>query len=164
MTFEAREQICPDITGGMFPGLFWLEGQDYLNAWKTDPNQAAWNTTGKAEIDIAEWWIGEGATADKYSSSTNCIGAGGRSTQQFSTATDFSAGMHVFSVQWKPGSAVTFFRDGSQTFQALQATGNVPASGCSLFLMLYLQILAGSATATQSCVIDYVRVYDQNLG
>ena len=33
------------------------------------------------------------------------------------------------------------------------------------FLMLYLQIEWGcTATATHSCYVDYVRVYDQNLG
>ena len=30
--------------------------------------------------------------------------------------------------------------------------------------MLYLQIVGGSTTAAQHCTIDYVRVYDQNLG
>ena len=39
----------------MWPGLLWLEGTGYLTAWKTDPAQSGWDTTGKAEIDVAEF-------------------------------------------------------------------------------------------------------------
>ena len=68
---------------------------------------------------------------------------------------------HVYSVAWKPGSHVTFYLDGSQTFST---SSQVPASGAQFFLLLYLQMLSGGPATTESCLIDYVRVYDQNLG
>ena len=55
MTFEARQQICPDVGNGMWPGLFWLNGQAALTAWKTDPAQANWDSGANAELDVAEW-------------------------------------------------------------------------------------------------------------
>ena len=155
MTFESRFQICPGIDGGMWPGLFWLEGQDYLNAWKTDPAQTGWDDTGKAEIDIAEF---KGGGVTNYANNT---WASSTDLHNVNTSTDFSAAMHVFSVQWKPGTSATFFRDGSQTHRV---TSKIPSSGCRFFLLLYLQIISGSAAVTQQCTINYVRVYDQNLG
>src|SRR5262249_20381769 len=159
MTFEVNQQVCPDIGGGMWPGLFWLEGQDFLTAWKTDPNQTGWDATGKAEIDVAEWnpsivFAPHDYLNNSWDSSTPY-------TANVNTATDFSAALHVYQCLWKPGVSVTFKRDGTQTGTT---TTHVPASGAAFFLLLYLQIIAGSATATQSCLIDYVRVYDQNLG
>lgn len=160
MTFETRQQVCPDAgSGGMWPGFFWLEGSAYLTAWKTDPDQTTWDNSSHAEIDVAEW-NPDFATKTNYLSNVNA--GGGWSSDQISTSTDFSAAMHVFSVQWKPGVSVTFFRDGTQTYQVSSA--NCPVSGAELFLLIYLQILSGSATATQSCMTDYIRVYDQNLG
>ena len=164
MTFEAKQQICAGVSGGMWPGLFWLAGSDFLTAWKTDPNQPSWNTTGKAEIDIAEWNPPSSGGTTNYGN--NCYTSGTSPspsgfTNLVSTATDFSAAMHVFTCRWKPGVSVTWLTDGTQTNTETSA---VPASGAAFMLLLYLQILAGSATAAQSCVIDYVRVFDQNLG
>lgn len=185
MTFESRFQICPDIAGGMWPGLLWLEGTDFQTAWKTDPAQGSWNTTGKAEIDIAEFGsTGQSSPAvstssylSNLSTGTGFIPEGGTAT---STGTDFSAAMHVFSVTWKGTSAqanraVKWWRDapyvsgtgpsGGTNTTSLTNNAAIPVqSSCAFFLLLYLQIIAGAATATQSCVIDYVRVYDQNLG
>jgi Fibronectin type III domain len=155
MTFESKFQICPDVGNGMWPGLFWLNGQTALNAWKTDPAQANWNTTDAAEIDVAEFRTG-GVTG--Y---LNNVAVSSFVTHTVTSATDFSAAQHVFTCQWKPGASVRWLRDGTQTNLD---SSNVPAAGCSMVLLLYLQILAGSATATQHCTIDYVRVYDQNLG
>jgi len=161
MTFEARTQICPDISGGMFPGLLWLEGDHYLDLWKTDPAQSAGGGE-YSEIDVQEWWPGftPPDTTTAYHNNVH-MGGSGDFQHQNTGATDFSAALHVFSAQWKPGVSVKFFLDGAQTSST---TSVVPGTDCNFFLLLYLQILAGSATATQSCVIDYVRVYDQNLG
>jgi Fibronectin type III domain/Glycosyl hydrolases family 16 len=156
MTFESRHQICHDVSGGMWPGLFWLNGQSALN-WKNDPAQGGWNSTDHAEIDIAETIPGQ---TDNTSYLNNSWVSSSPSTHTNSGATDFSAAMHVYTCRWKPGVSVTFLRDGAQTF----TTGTSPASGCQMVLLLYLQIMSGSATATQRCTIDYVRVYDQNLG
>jgi len=159
MTFEARMQICPGIAGGMWPGLFWLEGQDFKDAWKTDPQQTGWDNAGKAEIDIAEF------NPTQVFDPTDYLNNSYATTQTFTpinTAVDFSAGMHTFSVQWKPGVSNTFIRDGSQTHQ--DTGSSIASSSCQYFLLLYLQILAGSASSPQNCYIDYVRVYDQNLG
>jgi hypothetical protein len=160
MTFEARQQVAADSGDGFWPGLFWLEGQDYLTAWKTDPEQAGWDSTGKAEIDVAEWFPPTAVT--NYGN--NVFISGGPSDYQERAdmgATNPSAAMHLYAVQWKPGVSVTFLRDGSTTNSDTTA---VPASGAQFFLLLYLQMLAGGPTTTESCLIDYVRVFDQNLG
>lgn len=158
MTFEARQQVCADAGNGFWPGLFWLEGSNYLTAWKTDPLQSGWDTTTSAEIDIAEWPSGQsGATQYVMSSWTT----GSPDSAAPGGAVDFSAGMHVFSMQWKPGVSVKFFLDGGLQHTA---ASNIPANGADFFLLLYLQMVAGGPTTTESCLIDYVRVYDQNLG
>lgn len=159
MTFEARMQICPGISGGMWPGLFWLEGQDYVDAWKTDPLQSGWDNAGKAEIDIAEFNPTQVFDTTDY---LNNSYAGSQSFTPINTSTDFSASMNTFTVRWKPGVSNTFLRNGVQTHQDTGAV--IAGTSCQFFLLLYLQILSGTATATQSCFIDYVRVFDQNLG
>lgn len=155
MTFESKFQVCPDAGGAMWPGLFWLEGQDYIQAWKTDPAQSGWNTTGKAEIDVAEWFS---VPVTNYLVDVLVTGWAG---QTITTSTDFSAAPHVFSAAWKPGVSVKFYRDSILTYTY---SSGVPAAGCQMFLLLYLQIVAGSAASPQHCTIDYVRVFDQNLG
>jgi hypothetical protein len=138
--------------------MFWLEGQDYLTAWKTDPDQASWDTAGKAEIDIAEWPTG--ATNTNYSNN-ELTGGSGNGPFNVNTATDFSASQHVFTVQWKPGAHTTWLRDGTQT---ATTTSSQPTSSAHFFLLLYLQMVAGGPTTTEQCTIDYVHVFDQNLG
>jgi hypothetical protein len=143
----------------MWPGLFWLNGQSALNNWKTDPAQGGWNNTDHAEIDIAEFNPTQVFDPTDYQNNSYA------STQVFTpinTAIDFSAAMHTFQVRWKPGVSNTFFRDGGQTHQ--DTGSSIASSGCQYVLLLYLQILAGSATSPQSCYVDWVRVYDQNLG
>ena len=161
MTFEASLKICPDIGGGMWPGLFWLNGQSALNAWKTDPAQGGWNDTDHAEIDIAEWNPTQVFDPSDYQNNSY---AGSQVFSNVNTATDFSASFNTFKVEWKPGVRNTFYRNGSQTHQDLNASGSIASSGCAYVLLIYLQILSGSATADNVCSIDYVRVYDQNLG
>jgi hypothetical protein len=159
MTFETSTKTCANI-GVMWPGLFWLEGQDFKDPWKTDPDQSAWNLTGKAEIDIQEWNPQAGASNTNYLNNLNS--GSGWDSFVVSTATDFSLAFHTFQCKWKPGVSIHWLRDGSETRTAV--TTNVPTSGCAFFLLLYLQILAGSASSPQTCYIDYIHVYDQNLG
>jgi len=156
MTFEVSQQICPDIGGGMWPGCFWLEGSDFLTAWKTDPNQTGWDSTGKAEIDVAEWNPSIVFSPDNYLN--NSWDSSTPYTANVNTSTDFSAAQHIYQCLWKPSApSITFKRDGTQTGTS---AAHVPAVGANFFLLIYLQIIAGSATATQSCFIDYVRVFD----
>lgn len=163
MTFEAKQQICPDIAGGMWPGLFWLEGSHYLNLWKSDPAQPGWDDTTQAEIDVAEFNPTQVFDTKHWLNNTAC--GGGFNTSSNSTASDLSAALHVYTVKWKPSASCIFFLDGSQTYSAPLSGGiggvtGVPSTGASFFLLLYLQILAGSATADNTCKIDYVRVWD----
>lgn len=184
MTFEARFQICPGIAGGMWPGLVWLEGTDYQQAWKTDPDQTVWNTTGKAEIDIAEFGsVGQTSPAKSTSTYiTNLAGGSGfvpNGGVAYSTGIDFSAAMHVFSAAWK-GTAVQatrsvkWYRDapyvsgtgpsGGTLTTTLTDRSDIPTSANPFFMNLYLQIITGNATSPQTCLIDYIRIYDENLG
>ena len=159
MTFEVSQQVCPGIGGGMWPGLFWLEGQDFLTQWKTDPNQTGWDSTGKAEIDVAEWNPSIVFTPDDYLN--NSWDSSSPYTANVNTSTDFSAALHTYQCLWKPGVSITFKRDGTQTGTS---AAHVPASGAQFFLLIYLQIISGAASSPQNCLIDYVRIYDQNLG
>jgi hypothetical protein len=157
MTFETRIQVMADAGNGYWPS-FWLEGQHYLTAWKTDPQQSGWNTTDQAEIDVNEW--PQFYTATDYATNVFCGGPGYQVTNN--PGVNLSAAMHVYQARWKPGVSVAFYFDGGLT--GTDTTEGPPASGAQFFLLLYLQMLAGGPTATESCLVDYVRVYDQNLG
>ena len=158
MTFETRLQILPDIAGGMWPGLLWLKGQDELSAWKTNPAQGGvehHRPGGDRHRGV------QPVAARRHELPQQHVRQPALGHVAINTATDFSAALHVFTCRWKPGGV----RDISPGRGADHAGDiELPASGCHFFLLLYLQILAGSATATEQCAIDYVRVYDQNLG
>lgn len=154
MTFEARQQICADAGNGFWPGLFWLEGQFFLTAWKTDPDQPGWDTGSKAEIDVAEW---PSLSTNANYSNNELTGGAGNGPFNVNSGIDLSAAMHVYQAKWKPGVSTTWFRDGSQT---ATTTSSQPTSAASFFLLLYLQMVAGGPTTTEQCAIDYVRVYD----
>lgn len=148
-------KTCADAANGFWPSP-WLEGSTYLNAWKTDPLQSGWNSTGQAEIDIAEWTPGQASTT-QYTQSSWTSGSQYTASVTPGGAFDSSAAFHEYSVQWKPGTSVKFYLDGSLTNTA---SSNIPANGANFFLMLYLQMLAGGPTTTESCYADYVRVFD----
>ena len=153
MTFEVRQQVCADAGSGFWPGLFWLSGQNWLTAWKTDPDQSGWDTGTKAEIDPAEWFMS--GSPDSYGNNELTGGSGTGPFNQ--TGSGLSTGMHVYQAKWKPGTSTTWFRDGSQT---ATTTSSQPTSSARFFLLLYLQMLSGGPTTTESCLIDYVRVFD----
>jgi hypothetical protein len=157
MTFESKFTICANSGNGYWPGLFWLNGQSAMS-WKTDPLQGGWNDTDHAEIDIAEWPSGQSSTT-QYLNNTWITSSPEQGN--ITAGVNLSAAPHVYSCQWKPGVSTTFFRDGSQTHRA---TTSIPLAGCHFVLLLYLQMVAGGPTTTEACVLDYVRVYDQNLG
>jgi hypothetical protein len=152
---EAREQVMADAGNGYWPGFLWLEGSHYLTAWKTDPLQGGWNTTDQAEIDIAEWPTGQSSTIqfveNTWTTSSPASHAPAPGSGYSATA------MHVYSVKWKPGTSCTFSLDGTQQFAA---ASNIAASGAAFFLLIYLQMVAGGPTATESCYVDYVHVFD----
>jgi hypothetical protein len=143
--------VCADAGSGFWPGLFWLEGQTYLNAWKTDPLQEGWDSTGKAEIDVAEWF--QTGAANSYGN----VSWAGSNQQTNITGSGLATSPHIYQAIWTPGTNVVFKRDGSTT---ATHTVQVPDSGAHFFLLLYLQMLAGGSTSTESCLIDYVRVFD----
>jgi Fibronectin type III domain len=155
MTFEAKFQVNPNAGSGFWPGFFWLEGQTYIQAWKTDPLQEGWDSTGKAEIDVAEWYLS--GNANSYGN----VSWAGSNQQTNINASGLATSQHIYQALWKPGASVVFKRDGSVT---ATHTSQVPSSGAQFFLMLYMQMLAGGSTGTESIYTDYVRVYDQNLG
>jgi hypothetical protein len=155
MTFEARFQVNPNAGDGYWPGFFWLEGQTYINAWKTDPLQEGWDDAGKAEIDVAEWY--QSGNANSYG---NVSWAGTNEITNL-TGTGLATSMHTYQALWKPGTSVIFKRDGATT---ATHTNQVPSVNAQFFLMIYLQMLASTNTATESCYVDHVRVFDQNLG
>lgn len=152
MTYEVKQQVDPNAGSGYWPGLFWLEGQDYIQAWKTDPNQAGWNDTTRAEIDVAEW--NETGSPNSYGS-VSWASSSAQITNL--TSTTLATQQHVYSCTWTPGVSCVFKRDGATT---ATHTAQVPSQGAQFFLMLYLQIKNTiTLSATESCYIDYVRVY-----
>lgn len=159
MTFETRCQVSTFSGENQYwPGLFWLMGQTHLNGWKTDPDQpGGWTTTGGAEIDVAEWQNTGGP--DTYLSNTSTTGSW-VDTHSL-TGSGLATSMHTYSAVWKPGVNVKFYRDGAL---AVTASTEVPVTGAQFFLLLYFQMRSGARTDTQSVYVDYVRVYDQNLG
>jgi len=158
MTYEARFQVNPNAGNGFWPGFFWLNGQYALNAWKTDPGPNSWNDTDHAEIDIAEWY--QTGAPDTYGNVSWASSDPDNYTNDYNI--NFSQAMHTFAVQWKPGVRTRFLRDGSETH--LHTGAQVPSTGAQFVLLLYMQMLGGGPTATESIYTDYVRVFDQNLG
>ena len=156
MVFESRFQVNANAGNGYWPGFFWLEGQDYIESWKTDPLQEGWDSTGKAEIDVAEWY-GTGAPGN-YG---NVSWAGTNEVTNHTGIANLDSQMNTFRCEWKPGSHVRFLRNGAQT---AYHTGQVPDSGAQFFLLIYMQMLAGGPTNTESAYVEYVRVYDLDLG
>jgi hypothetical protein len=155
MVFEASFQVNPHAGSGYWPGFFWLEGHTYLDAWKTDPQQQGWDSTGKAEIDIAEWF--QSGSPDSYGN----VSWAGTNEQHMVSASGLSTSQHVYRCEWKPGVTVRFYRDNSLTYTSTQ---QIPDAGAQFFLMLYMQMLGGGLTTTESAYVDYVRVYDRDLG
>lgn len=152
MTFEARFQVNAGAGQGYWPGFFWLEGQLYIDAWKTDPLQEGWNSTDKAEIDVAEWY-GTGA-ANNYG---NVSWAGSNEITNQTGDGTLHTQMHTYSCEWTPGVSCVFRRNGSIT---ATHTTQVPDSGAEFFLMIYMQMLSGATGSPQSAFVDWVRVYD----
>ena len=159
MTFEVRQAVMADAGNGFWPGFLWLEGQAFLDAWKTDPAQTGWNSTTQAEIDIAEWPSGQSGTTQFVENSWTGA-AGDPSSHAPAPGGGYNAtAMHVYQARWKPSAtaSLTFWLDGAQQFSA----GHIPATGAQFFLLIYLQMVAGGPTTTESCFVDYVRVFDQ---
>lgn len=156
MVFESRFQVNANAGNGYWPGFFWLEGQTYIDAWKTDPLQEGWDDAGKAEIDVAEWY--NSGAAGNYG---NVSWAGSNEVTNHTGVSGLATSMHTYRCEWKPGSHVRFLRDGSQT---AYHTNQVPSSNAQFFLLIYMQMLSGGPTNTESAYVDYVRVYDLDLG
>lgn len=158
MTYEARFQVNPNAGDGFWPGFFWLNGQYALTAWKTDPGPNQWNGTDHAEIDIAEWY--QSGAPGNYGNVTWSSSSPDSYIHDYGV--NLSLAMHTYTVQWKPGARTRFLRDGSETH--LYTGAQVPSSGAQFVLLLYMQMLGGGPTGTESIYTDWVRVYDQNLG
>lgn len=165
MTFEVRQKVMADAGNGFWPGFLWLEGQAFLTQWKTDPNQPGHNNTNEAEIDIAEWPSGQASTTQFVESAWDGS-AGDPSSFAPAPGGGYDATtMNTYKALWKPSGSgvspfVTFWLNGTQEFSAT----HIPVSGAQFFLLIYLQMVAGGPTTTESCFVDYVHVFDQNLG
>jgi hypothetical protein len=157
MTYQARFQLNANAGNGFWPGFFWLNGQFALNAWKTDPGPNTWDDTTHAEIDVAEW--NQTGGPNNYLQNTTVSGT--FETDNI-TGSGLATSMHTFEARWKPGVSTKFYLDGVQ--KGLTHTGQVPASGAQFVLLLYMQMLSGGPTGTESIFTDWVRVFDQNLG
>jgi hypothetical protein len=158
LTVEVGWQVMADAGNGFWPAP-WMEGQSGLDTWKTDPDQGGWNDTDHAEIDIAEWVPGQVSGPNNYL--VNTWNSSSPDTGNI-TSSGLATSIHKYTSRWKPGVSSRFYQDDVLTHTS--ATGNVPASGAQFFFMLYIQMLAGGPTTTESCYCDYVRIYDQNLG
>lgn len=155
ITFETSAQICPKTIDGMWPSP-WLEGTDYQEQWKVDPFQAGWDSTGKGEIDIAEWPQFEPNTEFL----TN-IFDGVEDSATYNPAIDLSLAQHIYRADYKPGVHCSWFFDGT----LIRTNTANPLSG-HMFPLWYLQIIGppASADSPQLLYIDYWRIYDRNLG
>jgi len=179
----------PYSTKGMWPGLVWCEGTDFQTAWKTDPAQPSWNNSGKWEIDIAEIGsngqssgpAGGSDTSFLYNISAGAFTPSGGTGEALGF--DASAGFHVYSVTWKGTSSITtravnWYTDspyvagtgpsgGTHRPNNITSDNQIAVHTSPVFLNLYLQVL-NTATSdpgigTQTCLIDYVRIYDEAI-
>lgn len=180
----------PYSTKGMWPGLVWCEGTDFQTAWKTDPAQGSWNNSGKWEIDIAEIGSngqtsgpnGGSASSFLYNTSAGSFGPSGSAGEALGF--DASAAFHVYSVTWKGTSVqanrvVNWYTDspyvagtgpsgGTLRSNNLSNSGAIAVQTSKVFLNVYLQVLntatSDPSIGAQTCLVDYIRIYDQNLG
>lgn len=179
----------PYTTKGMWPGLVWCEGTDFQTAWKTDPAQATWNNSGKWEVDIAEIGSngqtsgpnGGSSSSFLYNTSAGSFGPSGSAGEALGF--DAATGFHVYSVTWKGTSVqanrvVNWYTDspyvagtgpagGTLRPNNLSNSGAIAVHTSPIFLNIYLQVL-NTATSDpgigpQTCLVDYVRVYDEAL-
>ena len=152
MKFESKFQLNPNAGSGYWPGFFWLEGQDYIDQWKTDPRQEGWNDAGRAEIDIAEWNM-----TGNVNSYGNVSWAGTNQQTMVTGPGTLATQMHTYDCVWTPGVNVVFHRDGATT---ATHTVQVPSASAQFFLMLYMQMVSGAPTTSEYILTDYVRVYE----
>lgn len=192
LTIETRFKICsavglPYSTKGMWPGLVWCAGTDWQTPWKTDPLQTL-NNSGKWEVDIAEMGS-NGQTSNPNGGSTTTFLYNISSGTYIPTAPngvnlgfDASADFHVYSVKWKgttaqANRAVTWYTDspyvagvgpsGGVTLGSVTNNAEIAAHTSSIFLNVYLQILntanSDPGIGAQTCLVDYIRIYDQAI-
>lgn len=161
LTIAAREQVMADAGNGFWPGFLWLEGQAFLSQWKTDPNQTGWNSTTQAEIDIAEWPSGQ-SSATQFVENSWTGAAGDPAGHAPAPGGGYTAtAMHEYKIQWKPSTpTLSFFLDGAVQF----TTSHCAVTGAQLFLLIYLQMVSGGPLTTESCFVDYVRIFDAAAG
>lgn len=154
LTFETKAQVCRDISGGMWP-CPWLAGTGFQQQFKTDQTMYQGDNNLYAEIDIAEWHSNGGPT--QYQTNTY---AGGSNIHDANFGYDTTAAQHVYRADYKPNSSVKFYNDGSLIWTN---TSVLPIG--AFFFQWFMEIEHNTTPSLpQYTYVDYVRIYDRNLG
>ena len=147
---DARVEVrakMPDLTGGQWPAIWFLPAQDNYGA----------------EIDLFEGGFLSERVNPNHLMAVNLFSSGNR--QQFlDCRTDLSADYHTYSMEYRQGSSIEFFLDGSNVYTY---TRNVPVG--PYFLILSNSIasvhtsswhtqVSNSTPAINLMQVSYVRV------
>lgn len=159
LTFETRAQVCAEIDRGMWPAP-WLSGTGYQQSFKTNQNETnGWDNNLYAEIDYAEWYQ-TGST----SFLVNTWASSSPQSDTVNTGVNLSAAQHIYRVDYKPNSSCKYYFDGTLKFTH---TNSKPIG--AMFHMWFQQIPSSAHPGMDAYLpvytyIDYLRIYDRNLG
>ena len=108
------------------------------------------------------------ATPQNQLGSSNYFSPQGQKGSIYDVGVDMSSGMHVYGIQFLPGTSITEYFDGRQMNQTLASSG-VTIAGGTYELMLELEVAASSAsgwhtvtnanTPTSALKIAEVQIY-----
>jgi hypothetical protein len=114
---DARVEVrakMPDLTGGQWPAIWFLPAGD----------------GNGAEIDLFEGGFRDKTISPNQLMAVNLIN-GGNQQQFLDCQTDLSAGYHTYAMEYRQGTSIAFFFDGSSVYTY---TRNVPVG--SYFIIL----------------------------
>ena len=149
-----------------------------VKAQMPDQTQGMWAAiwfmpdTGKSPVPELDGYEGGmlnfSSTPQNRLGSSNYFSPQGQKGSIYDVGVDMSAGMHVYGIQFLPGTSITEYFDGRQMNQTLASSG-VTIAGGTYQLMLELQVAASSAsgwhtvtnanTPTSAMKIAEVQVY-----
>ena len=132
---DARVEVrakMPDLTGGQWPSIWFLP---------------AWDDNG-AEIDLFEGGFAAESIHPNQLMAVNLFSSGNQ--QQFlDCGTDLSAGYHTYAMEYRQGSSIKIFFDGSNVYTY---TRNVPAG--PYFIILSNKIASARTASWHTQVSD----------
>jgi hypothetical protein len=149
-----------------------------VKAEMPDQSQGMWAAiwfmpdTGTSTVPELDGYEGgmrnSSSTPQNQLGSSNYFSAQGQRGSIYDVGADMSAGMHVYGIQFLPGTSITEYFDGRQMNQTLASSGvTIPAG--TYELMLQLEVAASSAsgwhtvananTPTSAMKIADVQVY-----